>query len=169
MKKSILKSTLLATVLLSASNLTIASESAFKVAVVKGAIGSVDITKGELESSIKKVTSNTTYEEFYTSKMNLCVAYLQLNDIAKSESACTSAIKSVEAMPESKEGVKYLTAINYSNRGVARFRKKQFSAALEDFEAAVAIDKNSITSSNLAHMRQQLPEVAMEIVSELSD
>lgn len=169
MTKSILKNTLLATLLLSTTNLAMASESIFKVAVVKGAIGTVDITKGEFESSIKKVTSNKTYKEFYTSKMNLCVAYLQLNDNTKSEPACTAAIESLEEMSKSNKGGKYLTALNYSNRGVAKYRKNQLTAALKDFETAVAIDNNSITKSNLVNMRLQLAETPMDNMSELSD
>jgi tetratricopeptide (TPR) repeat protein len=169
MNKSLFKKTILTTLLLSIINSAAANDTTFKVAVVKGAIGTVDITKGEIASSIEKLTTNKKYKEFYASKMNLCVAYLQSNENSKSESACTSAIKSLESMPETKKRVKYLTALNYSNRGVARFRQNQLTQALSDFEAAVAIDNNPITSNNLVHMRLQLPISNTEPTAELSE
>lgn len=169
MNKSLFKNTILTTLLLSAMGSATASETAFKVAVVKGAVGTVDLTKGEIATSIEKLTANKMHKEFYANKMNLCVAYLHSEDNAKSESACTSAIKSLESMPKSKDRVKYLTALNYSNRGVARFKQKQLTAALSDFEAAFAIDNNPITSNNLVHMRQQLPVSNDESMVELSD
>ncbi|MCI2283866.1 hypothetical protein L3081_11230 [Colwellia sp. MSW7] len=173
MNKSLFKNTILTTLLLStmgsATVSATSSETAFKVAVVKGAVGTVDLTKGEIATSIQKLTANKMKKEFYANKMNLCVAYLHSDDNAKSESACTSAIKSLESMPKSKDRVKYLTALNYSNRGVARFKQKQLTAALSDFEAAFAIDNNPITSSNLVNMRQQFPASNDESVAELSD
>ena len=169
MKKLIIINTILATLLFSATQSALANDAKFKVAVVKGAIGSVDITQGELASGIKKLTTSEKNKDFYASKMNLCVAYLQSNYEEKSESACTAAIDSLESMPNANRKVQYLTALNYSNRGVARYRKNQLVAALEDFEAAVAIDQNPITNANLASIRQLLPTTKVDTNAELSD
>jgi hypothetical protein len=65
--------------------------------------------------------------------------------------------------------VRYLTALNYSNRGVARYRKNLLTAALADFKAAVAIDQNPITNANLASMRKLLPAAKVETVAELAE
>ncbi len=169
MKKSTFINTILATLLFSASHSALANGANFKVAVVKGAIGSADITQGELASGIKKLTASEKSKNSYASKMNLCVAYLQANYQEKSESACTAAIESLESMPNVNRKVKYLTALNYSNRGVARYRKNQLLAALADFKVAVAIDKNSITNSNLENIRQLLPVTKVDTNLELSD
>lgn len=169
MKKLTFINTILATLLFSATPSVLANDAKFKVAVIKGAIGSVDITQGELASGIKKLTASKKNKDFYASKMNLCVAYLQANYQEKSESACTAAIESLESMPNANRKVKYLTALNYSNRGVARYRKNQLVAALADFKAAVAIDQNLITNANLANIRQLLPATKVDTNVELSD
>ena len=169
MKKAIFISSILATLLLTTTNSASAAEAKFKVAVVKGAIGSVDIAKGELASSIEKLTTNKKDNDFYASKMSLCVAYLQASYNTESESTCTSAINSLESLGHANSKVRYLTALNYSNGGVARYRKNQLTAALKDFEVAVAIDQNPITSANLASIRKLLPITSVDTVTELSD
>ena len=169
MKKTIFISSILATLLLTTTNPVSAADAKFKVVVVKGAVGSVDITKGELASGIEKLTTNKSDQDFYASKMSLCVAYLQARYNDKSESTCTAAINSLESLPHANSKVRYLTALNYSNRGVARYRKNQLTAALEDFQTAVAIDQNPITNDNLASMRKLLPTAKVETVTELAD
>jgi hypothetical protein len=171
MNKAMIIKNLLATLLLSATHITLASDAIFQVAVVKDAIGTADITKGKLASGIKKLTEDEKNQSFYANKMNLCVAYLQstseLND--KSESTCTEAINSLEAMKRQSSRVRYLISLNYSNRGVARYRKNQLTKALKDFEFAVIIDDNSITSGNLQKFKQLLPIDQAESATALSD
>jgi hypothetical protein len=169
MKQTTLIKTLITTLLLASSISAIASEEKFQVAVVKGAIGSVDIAKGELVSSIEKLTANEKSADFYANKMNLCVAYLQSNNGEKSESACTDAISSIESLPIANNKVRYLTSLTYSNRGVARYRKNQLAAALTDFKFAATIDENPITERNLAKIRRILPAVKVEDMAMLSD
>ncbi|MBA6390253.1 hypothetical protein H4J38_05570 [Colwellia sp. BRX10-3] len=171
MKKLTLKNTLLATILLSATHSAFASDDVFQVAIIKGAIGTEEITKGKLESGIKKLTENEKSQDFYANKMNLCVAYLQSNvtHSDKSETACTDAIDSLESAKRQSTKVRYLTSLNYSNRGVARFRKNQLTAALEDFELAVNINDNAITAGNLQKLKQLLPINQIENSTELSD
>lgn len=166
-----IKKNLLATLLLSATHITLASDAIFQVAVVKGAIGTADITKGKLASGIKKLTEDEKNQSFYANKMNLCVAYLQSTSelIDKSEFACTEAIDSLEAVKRQSSKVRYLTSLNYSNRGVARYRKNQLTKALQDFEFAVIIDDNSITAGNLQKFKQLLPIVQAERATALSD
>ncbi|MFT6586352.1 MAG: hypothetical protein ACJAUY_000380 [Cognaticolwellia sp.] len=171
MKKTILTNALLATLLLSTSHSTLASNSIFQVAIVKGAIGTTDLAQGKVESGIKKLTASEKSQDFYANKMNLCVAYLQsdFTHSNKSESACTEAISSLESVKRQSNKVRYLTALNYSNRGVARYRKNQLDAALTDFELAVKIDNNEITVSNLRKIKQLLPLEQVESATELSD
>ncbi|ASP48438.1 hypothetical protein [Cognaticolwellia beringensis] len=171
MKKLTLKNTLLATLLLSATHTTFANDEIFQVAIVKGAIGTSDLTEGKVESGIKKLTANKKNQDFYANKMNLCVAYLQSKSkhSDKTETVCTEAITSLESVEHKSNRVKYLTALNYSNRGVARYRKNQITAALKDFEFAVEMDKNPITSGNLQKFKRLLPIQQVESTSELSD
>ena len=169
MKKTIFISSILATLLLTTTNPVSAADAKFKVAVVKGAVGSVDITKGELASGIEKLTTNKSDQDFYASKMSLCVAYLQARYNDKSESTCTAAINSLESLPHANSKVRYLTALNYSNRGVARYRQNQLDAALSDFELAVKIDDNEITVKNLQKIKQLLPLEQVETIAELAD
>jgi len=163
------KNTLIATLLLSTSHATLASDATFQVAVVKGAIGTAEITTGKLASGIKKLTTNEASKPLYANKMNLCVAYLQSKHSNKSESACTEAINSLESVKRQSIKVRYLTSLNYSNRGVARYRKNQLSAALKDFESAVIINDNSITAGNLRKFKQLLAVEKVENTTALSD
>jgi hypothetical protein len=169
MNKTMLKNTLLATLLLSTTHATLANEAIFQVAVVKGAMGTADITKGEVALGIKKLTASESSKDFYDRKMNLCVAYLQSTQSNKSESACTEAIDSIESIKRQNSKVRYLTSLNYSNRGVARYKKNQLTAALNDFEFAVTIDDNPITAGNLQKIRQLLPVNNVEKMAALSD
>jgi hypothetical protein len=75
----------------------------------------------------------------------------------------------LESVKRQSNKVRYLTALNYSNRGVARYRKNQLEAALTDFELAVKIDNNEITVSNLRKIKQLLPLEQVESATELSD
>ncbi|MBA6327050.1 hypothetical protein H4J46_03650 [Colwellia sp. MB02u-6] len=169
MNKAILKNTLVATLLLSTTHATLANEAIFQVAVVKGAMGTADITKGEVALGIKKLTANENGKDFYDRKMNLCVAYLQSTQSNKSESACTEAIGSIESIERQSSKVRYLTSLNYSNRGVARYKQNQLIAALKDFELAVTIDDNPITAGNLQKIKQLLPVIKVEKITALSD
>jgi hypothetical protein len=169
MNKTMLKKTLLATLLLSTTHVTIANEAIFQVAIVKGAMATADITKGKVALGIKKLTANKSSQDFYDRKMNLCVAYLQSTQSNKSELACTEAIDSIESIKRQSSKVRYLTSLNYSNRGVARYKKNQLTAALNDFEVAVTIDNNPITAGNLQKIRQFLPVKKVEKIAALSD
>ncbi|TWX72776.1 tetratricopeptide repeat protein [Colwellia sp. C1TZA3] len=169
MNKTILKNTLLATLLLSTSHTTLANAAIFQVAVVKGAMGTADISKGKVESGISKLIASESSKDFYDRKMNLCVAYLQSTQSNKSELACTEAIDSIKSITRQSSKVRYLTSLNYSNRGVARYKKNQLTAALEDFELAVSIDNNPITVGNLQKIKQLLPINKVEKITALSD
>lgn len=149
--------------------MALASDATFKVAIVKDAVGSKDIALGKIKSGLEKLNANNKSQEFYANHMSLCVAYLQSNDQNKSESACTAAIVSLESLPQVSSRVRYLTSLNYSNRGVARYRSNDLTAALADFESAVIIDRNPITTANLARIKQRLPALAIETTTALSD
>ena len=169
MNKTILKNTLLATLLLSTTHATLANEAIFQVAVVKGTVGTADLTKGKVALGIKKLTASESSKDFYDRKMNLCVAYLQSTQNKKSESAYTEAIDSIESIKRQSSKVRYLTSLNYSNRGVARYKQNQLTAALKDFEFAVTIDDNPITAGNLQKIRRLLPVTKVEKIAALSD
>ena len=169
MNKTMLKNTLLATLLFSTTHVTLANDAIFQVAVIKGAMGTADITKGEVALGIKKLTTSESSKDFYDRKMNLCVAYLQSTQSNKTESACTEAIDSIESIKRQSSKVRYLTSLNYSNRGVARYKQNHLSAALKDFEFAVTIDNNPITAGNLQKIRKFLPVNKVEKIAELSD
>ena len=162
MRTTLLIKLIISTLLLSNTLMALASDAPFKVAIVKDALGSKDIALGEIKLGIDKLSASKKSQTFYANKMSLCVAYLQANYSEKSESACTAAIISVESFPQVSSSVRYLTSLSYSNRGVARYKNNDLTAALNDFESAVIIDENPITIANLAIMKQRLPTVANE-------
>ena len=169
MKKTTFIKTMLTTLILTTAHSVLADDALFKVAVIKGAVGTLDITKGEVESGIKKLTASKKRKDLYANKMNLCVAYLQTAHNAKSELVCTEAINSFKGITSTSPRVQYLSSLNYSNRGVARYKTNQLNAALTDFEHAVLIDNNPITASNLRRIKLLLPVDSTENSTALSD
>lgn len=169
MKKTIFIKTLLATALLSTAHTVLADESIFKVAVIQGSVGTEEIAKGEVATGIQKLNAAKRGQDLYAKNMNLCAAYLQLEPSVQSELACTEAIKSLKSKSGMNSKVKYLTSLNYSNRGVARYKKNQMTEALQDFKQAVLIDNNPITVSNLKRMQLLMPVESVDSSELLSD
>lgn len=146
-----------------------ANEPAFQVAVVKGAIGSNDIMKGNIESGIKKLTGRFHSDNSYEKKMSLCVAYLKSNSAQASESACTAAITSIDSLASTSKKALYLRSLNYSNRGVSRYKSANLNGALSDFKTAILIDSNPTTEINLKFIEQILSDIKIENTVKLSD
>jgi hypothetical protein len=152
-KPTLLK-TLLATLVLSNPVLAFESDSALRVAVVKNATGTNDIVKGNMNNGIKKLNRRHKDQYSFGSNMSLCVAYLHADDAKQSESACTAAIDSANKISLKSAKADYLKSLSYNNRGIARYINNDISGALSDLNAAVLIDDNIITVSNLALVEQ---------------
>lgn len=169
MCKVILKKLLLSTLIASSSLSAVAAEPAFQVAVVKGAIASNDIIKGNVESGLKKLTGRFKANGSYEKKMSLCVAYLQSNNTLASEPACTDSINSLNKQALKTKQALYLKSLSYSNRGVSRYKNADFDGALSDFNTAITIDKNAITENNLAFFKEIISDNELELTALLSD
>lgn len=169
MSKIILKKLLLSTLIATSSISAFAGKPVFQVAIVKDAVASNDIVKGDVESGLKKLTARAKANNSYDKKMGLCVAYLQSNNSQASESACTEAINSIDELALNTKKALYLKSLNYSNRGVSRYKNADFDGALSDFSTAVAIDNNATTKNNLAFIRQIMSDMKVESTAQLSD
>jgi hypothetical protein len=152
--KPILVTSLFATLVFSNPVLAFESKAALRVAVVKHATGTHEIVKGNFNTGIKKLNKLRKNENSFGSNMGLCVAYLQSDDAIQSESACTAAIMSGEKINLSSAKVDYLKSLSYSNRGISRYINNNISGALSDLNVAVLIDDNTITTRNLALIKQ---------------
>ncbi|GAA0816079.1 tetratricopeptide repeat protein [Colwellia sp. D2M02] len=141
---------------LSHSVVAFASTPPLKVAVIEGATATNDLVKGSSKASIYKIKSSSKGITTNDDKINLCVAYLQAGKLKKSESACTAAINSIEAMSLESEKALYLTSLSYSNRAISRYKNNDISGAIEDLNTAVSIDPNTIAMSNLNVIKQHL-------------
>lgn len=147
--KSIIFKTLLASITLASPISALASDLALKVAVIKDTIGSKNIMAGDSATGIKRLTRVNRAEQTFENNMSLCVAYIQSNNVIKSENACSAAIKSTKSMPLHNEQAIYLKSLSYSNRGVSRYFSDDLSGAINDLTTAISINSNSITKSNL--------------------
>ena len=109
MNKIRLKKIILATLLLTNSYTTLANDNKFQLAIVKGAVGTSEISEGKVESGIKKLVASNKKQDFYANKMNLCVAYLQAKSQPsdKTEAACTEAITSLESIKHQNSKVNF--------------------------------------------------------------
>jgi hypothetical protein len=152
-KPTLLK-TLMATLVLSNPVLAFESDATLRVAIVKHATGTHEIVKGKFDSGIKKLNRLQRDEYSFGSNMGLCVAYLQSKDAEQSESACTAAINSAKKINLRSSKADYLKSLSYNNRGISRYINNDISGALSDLNAAVLIDDNAITTTNLELVKQ---------------
>jgi hypothetical protein len=152
-KPTLLK-TLMATLVLSNPVLAFESDATLRVAVIKDATGTNDIVKGNFDTGITKLTRRHKDEGSFNRNMGLCVAYLQSDDAIQSESACTAAIDSAKEIGFKSDKADYLKSLSYNNRGISRYINNDISGALSDLNAAVLIDENTITASNLKLVKQ---------------
>ena len=152
-KPTLLK-TILATMVLSNPVLAFESNLKLRVAIVKNATGTHEIVKGEFDSGIKKLNKLYKGEDSFGSNMGLCVAYLKTKEAEQSESACTAAIDSAKKINLKNSKADYLKSLSYNNRGISRYINNDVSGALSDLSAAVLIDDNAITTSNLELLKQ---------------
>jgi hypothetical protein len=166
--KHIVLKALLTSFVLTSPVCVLASEAAFKVAVIKKAIGSKGIIGGDYDTTINKLTSSNILKNTFENNTGLCVAYLKNKNVTKSETACTAAIKSTASMGVNKK-VTYLKSLSYSNRGVARYLNEDISGAFDDLTTAILIDVNPVTKFNLALIKQTHFESNDSLANSLSD
>ncbi len=127
-----------------------------RIAVVKDALGSKELATGNYtiaENMLANTKSNP--QASYERAMGLCVAYIKLEKLDEANIACSDAITSLNSEASSRRA-KYLTAIAYSNRGIAKYLAKDSQGALEDMTDALLIDSNDIVKGNLVKMKGKL-------------
>jgi len=139
--KSIYLKVLITALTLSSSVIAVADETKFKVAVVKKEVGIKD-------SNVLTFNKN----------MNSCAELTHAKKTIKSEIACTAAITSIKSINTNTNKAKYLESLTYSNRGISRYMNDDFSGAMDDFIAAILIDSNSITKSNMKLIKRFLAD-----------
>jgi hypothetical protein len=147
--KHTLLSTIIATTAFTSSVSAVENNSSFKLAVVKGYLGSRSIASGNYAKGINYLTRKNAVNENFESKMGLCTAYIKMSNIDKSESACTSAINDLKTIKKDNKQVSYIKSVSYSNRGVSRYLNHDIAGAIDDLTTAVLIDSNPITTHNL--------------------
>jgi len=130
--KSIYLKVLITTLTISSSVIAVAAETKFKIAVIK-----------------KEVGSQSSHVLAFNKNMGSCAELIQAKNTNESERACTAAITSIKSIKTNAIKAKYLESLSYSNRGILRYMNDDFSGATADFIAAILIDSNLITKSNL--------------------
>jgi hypothetical protein len=150
--KSTTLKVIITTLALSSAVSAFAGEVKFKLAVIED-------TAGIQETNV--ITFNK--------KMSQCAAFAQTNKAIESEVACTDAIRSVQVLNGHSSTVNYLKSLSYSNRGISRYLHDDISGAEDDFIAAILIDSNVITKSNLKLLKQSSLVTSSMDTSEFSD
>jgi len=133
----------------------VANENTFKLAIIKDYLGSREIVNGNFTKSIAYLTRKNADNSSFELNMGLCTSYIKTHNINHSESACTAAITDLQSITADNKQVTYLKSVSYSNRGVARYLKDDFTGAIEDLITAISIDSNSITEHNLLLVKHQ--------------
>jgi hypothetical protein len=150
--KPIIFKAILTTLVLSHPIAVLAGEIDLQVAIIKNSVASEDITSGNFDNSIRRLTKRNMVENTFENNMGLCVSYLKKGDTEKAENSCSAAIKSTSTMSHYNDKSRYLKSLSYSNRAVARYIKNDLDGAIEDLKTAKTIDDNTITDNNLQLM-----------------
>ncbi|MBQ4833192.1 hypothetical protein J8L70_08060 [Pseudoalteromonas sp. MMG010] len=87
---------------------------------------------------------------------NNCALNVKSKNYAQAETICTKAIALIKESDAPKYKVRELTSFALSNRGVARLKAQNETAALSDLYEAVQISQNSLVSHNLKRAKQDL-------------
>ncbi|MBQ4831837.1 hypothetical protein J8L70_01110 [Pseudoalteromonas sp. MMG010] len=87
---------------------------------------------------------------------NDCALNVKSKNYTQAEAICTQAIALLKESDGPAYKVRELTSFALSNRGVARLKAKNETAALSDLYEAVQISKNSLVSHNLTRAKQDL-------------
>ena len=124
--------------------------SAFKIAIVKNAVGTDDILDGNYNESLTRLNAvSLTSEDAFDKAMGVCVANLKMGKYEVAEKACSTAIIHIEATGNDYRHTRYLKSIAYSNRGIVNHFLGSKADAFSDFNAALSYDANDVVMENL--------------------
>ena len=87
---------------------------------------------------------------------NSCALNVKSKNYAEAEAVCTQAIALLNNAQGSKFKLRQLTSYALSNRGVARLKANNETAAIADLYEAVQLNKNALVSHNLTRAKQEL-------------
>ena len=132
-----------------------ANDSSFKLAVIENSLMSEDVVSGQYAKAIASVAGNSDIMKSFEESTSLCVAYIKSGNSAEAESACTAAVENISKIKSKTSKVRYLEAISYSNRGVAKYFNEDLSGAMNDLTSAILIDDNSMVKTNLMLVKNQ--------------
>jgi len=133
-----------------------------RIAIIKGAVGSNDIINGNYQQATSKlatlplepISANKHAEIEYA--MGLCAAFIKMDKLSQAKKACTNAIDSLDALNSSSQQIKYLTAMSYSNRGIAKYLADDTQGAYDDITTAMLIDGNDVVKENLIQFKKTI-------------
>jgi hypothetical protein len=87
---------------------------------------------------------------------NSCALNVKSKNYAEAEAICTKALAILKETDAPKFKLRKLTSYALSNRGVARLKAHNDTAALADLYEAVQISNNSLVSHNLTRAKEEL-------------
>lgn len=118
----------------------------FQVAVIKNAVGSTAIVKGEYEKSISDLT---TTDSAFETQLGLCAANVKLGKYKLADIACSKAIEYISTEQVKTSRSAFLASIAYSNRGIVKHYLRDKVGAFKDFNMALSFDANNVVLMNL--------------------
>ncbi len=128
-----------------------------RIAVVKDAIGSPELSSGNYVSAIDKLSSaKALATKGYERSMGLCAAFIKVNDHQGASQACTDAVNALNEMDVDSNHGRYLTSITYSNRAIYKYLADDTTGALDDMTNALLIDSNEVVKSNFVKLKATL-------------
>ena len=101
---------------------------------------------------IKTATAPLALEESF----NSCALNVKSKNYAQAEEICTKAIALLKDADAPRFKVRQLTSYALSNRGVARLKAHNDTAALADLYEASKLSNSSMVSHNLTRAKEEL-------------
>ena len=118
-----------------------------------------EIIAGNYESAIEKITAYNGHVNAFVYNTNLCVAYTKIGDTGSASLACDAAVQALEnrriLRAQGKTTYRRFLAVALTNRGVVQVAMGEFERALQDFDAALALNEQPAAAKiNLARLRE---------------
>ncbi|MFT5162285.1 MAG: hypothetical protein ACI9FJ_000853, partial [Alteromonadaceae bacterium] len=133
----------------------------FKLFVIKGAVASKSIVKGDYADSADKLASlgqskQQSATQLYETAMSSCVTNVHINKLTAAIEACDNAVAAIDSVKRRTIIKHKYKALALNNRAIAKHFNHDTSGAYQDFAAAKTLNNNSLISDNLDRFSMQL-------------
>ena len=142
------------------SSTVTAQSASFQMAVVEDTLGAKEIKSGDYAEAIHVISTEAFVEDPYSiiaAKMNLCVAYSNLQQWQLANASCDDAVLQSKRLAKTTQtrSYKQLASIALNNRAMSYVQQDKLEQASDDLRLAIRTAKTDISKRNLIALKQK--------------